>query len=176
MTNVAVVYNSDLVASERAGPDLWPAYVREIGESTNYSEGSYTWTVMPVADYNAYVESNMAIYQSWYGTYRQLCHCVKNRQYCICQIVGAVERHKAFGLSLISEFAASNVAGGITTAQVNELTEMFSKVNTLLGSGSLQTAMLEVSENVPTDVNPFWTTTTRDYFLNRIQKFLAGLE
>lgn len=60
--NLAVKFYSDADNPEGL-PGAWPAEVIELGEGTDLPEGP--WTLMTVAEYEAYREQHQAEYDAW---------------------------------------------------------------------------------------------------------------
>lgn len=75
-----------------------------------------------------------------------------------------------FGKSIIIEFGATNVLSNKTTSEIAAITDRLSKVQLLLLSGSLYTAIDEITD---APVDEVLTQQTKDYFLNKIKKYLG---
>ncbi len=63
-----------------------------------------------------------------------------------------VNKNIAFGMSMIAQFSASNVAANLTTDQVATLAQQLGSIQTLLLSGSIATALTLVQAVTPTDL------------------------
>lgn len=165
MANVAVVFYSSLVAESQRGPGLWPAYVREIGAQSVFSESPYTWSIMTVDDYSIYVDDHYPDYQSWLTS-----QSPDMERLIVDAMISAAE----FGKLMNRRYAARNVMYGITTNDVLVLTDILAKLLNLLDSGSLETAYEEIEHNIPTNVNRFWDANVRTHFMAVIAAYLQG--
>ena len=63
-----------------------------------------------------------------------------------------VNKNIAFGMSMIAQFSASNVAANLTTDQVATLAQQLGSIQTLFLSGSIATALTLVQAVTPTDL------------------------
>lgn len=86
------------------------------------------------------------------------------------ELVSTISDARLFGVSIIDEFGAENVALKFTPAQVAYVAQRFSAVLTLLITGSLKTALL-VIENQPPD--PVIPKERMQYYANKIRKYLG---
>jgi hypothetical protein len=120
---------------------------------------------MTTDDYRTYVEDHHGDYVSWIAS-----QPVNPQQ----AVAKAIRNARRFGARLRDEYAAENVLGGITTAQVSSLLELLAPLNNLLDTGSLQTAY-EQALSIPTDQHPFWTDTIRDHLREHIYNYLHGV-
>lgn len=65
--NLAVRLYSDVAFNQKPAniPDAWPYQVRELGNSSAIPDDGHTWQLMNKSEYDSYVASNQAAYDTW---------------------------------------------------------------------------------------------------------------
>jgi hypothetical protein len=76
-----------------------------------------------------------------------------------------------FGMQIIAQFGAANRSAGLTTAQVIQVSEQLAPIQSLLISGSIETAMTIIQGLTP---NAFITQDIINNYVQQLQTYLSN--
>lgn len=82
-----------------------------------------------------------------------------------------ISKDIAFGMSIIAQFGAANRIANLTTANVAQIAQQLAPVQSLLSSGSIDTALTVIQNITPSTL---LTQETINYYATQLQNYLNG--
>lgn len=83
--------------------------------------------------------------------------------------INQITKDIAFGMSIIAQFGAANRIANLNTAQIIQIAEQLAPIQSLLSSGSIQTALMAIQNITPSAI---LTQDTINIYVTQLQNYI----